>query len=79
MVTGNTVIDALKYSQKRLTAGPDLISSFVERFDFLKPDRRLILITGHRRENFYSGVQRLCRALLTIATRDDVQIVYLMT
>ena len=71
-VTGNTVIDALLSAVEKARANPKLLS----QFDFLNPVRRTILVTGHRRENFGEGFQRICRALGRLATRSDVQIVY---
>ena len=75
-VTGNSVIDALLYFQDRLETDRDLARSFEQTFDFLDPSRRLILVTGHRRENFDGGIDRMCAALLEIVGRGDVQIVY---
>ena len=75
-VTGNSVIDALLYFQQRLDNDRDLARAFEQRFDFLDPAKRLILVTGHRRENFEGGIDRMCQALLEIAARGDVQIVY---
>ncbi|MGI9420394.1 MAG: non-hydrolyzing UDP-N-acetylglucosamine 2-epimerase [Geminicoccaceae bacterium] len=75
-VTGNSVIDALLYFQHRLDHDRDLAAGFERQFDFLDPARRLILVTGHRRENFEGGIDRMCQALLDIAGRGDVQIVY---
>lgn len=75
-VTGNSVIDALLYFQDRLDNDMELARGFEERFDFLDPTKRLILVTGHRRENFEGGIDRMCQALLQIAARGDVQIVY---
>jgi len=75
-VTGNSVIDALLYFQQRLETDRDLAEGFARSFDFLDPSRRLILVTGHRRENFDGGIDRMCAALLEIAGRGDVQIVY---
>ena len=75
-VTGNSVIDALLFFQARLTGDRALAAEFEEKFDFLDPTRRLILVTGHRRENFEGGIERMCGALLEIAGRGDVQIVY---
>ncbi len=75
-VTGNSVIDALLFFRARLTGDRALAAEFEEKFDFLDPTRRLILVTGHRRENFEGGIERMCRALLEIAGRGDVQIVY---
>ena len=75
-VTGNSVIDALLYFQDRLATDRDLAKGFERTFDFLDPSRRLVLVTGHRRENFDGGIDRMCAALLEIAGRGDVQIVY---
>ena len=75
-VTGNTVIDALLNVTQRLTVDPTLSAPLRERFDFLREDRKLILVTGHRRENFGDGMREICTALLTLSRRPDVQIVY---
>ena len=75
-VTGNTVIDALFQVRDKLEADSDLAATQAARFSFLDPSRRLILVTGHRRENFNGGLDRVCRALADIADRGDVQIVY---
>jgi UDP-N-acetylglucosamine 2-epimerase len=75
-VTGNTVIDALLETIGMLRADKALAESQATRFPFLDPARRLILVTGHRRENFDGGLDRVCRALAEIARRRDVQIVY---
>ena len=59
-VTGNTVIDALLAVVKRLEQDANLRSQMTQSFAFLQPDRKLILVTGHRRENFGDGMQRIC-------------------
>lgn len=76
LVTGNTVIDALHQVAARLDADPMQAGRFARDFGWLDPTRRLILVTGHRRESFDGGLARICRALVTLARRDDVQIVY---
>jgi len=77
VVTGNTVIDALLQIAGRLDADADLRSQLDERFSFLLPSRKLILVTGHRRENFGSGFEQICRALQLTAQRfPNVDIVY---
>lgn len=73
-VTGNTVIDALL--QVADIARGDAAQELAERFAFLDASRRLIVVTGHRRENFGRGFENICRALRRIAERDDVEIVY---
>lgn len=75
-VTGNTVIDALLDVVDRVRASPELKSRFAAQFDFIDPAKRLILVTGHRRENFGPGFENICHALREIAARGDVQIVY---
>lgn len=77
-VTGNTVIDALHEALRILDETPVLLRSFDERFSFLDPSRRLLLVTGHRRENFGEGFIHICRAISRIADRDDIQVVYPM-
>jgi len=75
-VTGNTVIDALLNVVERINTDAMLNQQLSERFAFLREDKRLILVTGHRRENFGQGFEDICQALRKIAERDDVEIVY---
>jgi len=66
-VTGNTVIDALLWVKQKLEADQGLNQSLRERFPFLRDDARMVLITGHRRENFGDGFERICAAIRTLA------------
>lgn len=75
VVTGNTVIDALIDVVAKLEADPAVMAEFASRFG-LNSDKRLILVTGHRRESFGDGFLRICEALATLAGREDVEIVY---
>lgn len=75
-VTGNTVIDALRLADQRIRLDRALCESLDRQFPFLDPSRRLLLVTGHRRENFGDGFMNICSALATLALRDDLQIVY---
>lgn len=75
-VTGNTVIDALFMTLEKLKADDALHARIESAFPFLDPDRRLILVTGHRRENFGQGFENICRALKRLGGRRDVQVVY---
>jgi UDP-N-acetylglucosamine 2-epimerase (non-hydrolysing) len=75
-VTGNTVIDALLQIAGRIEDNPNLAKELHDRFAFVDPARRLILVTGHRRESFGAGFERICGALRELARREDVQIVY---
>ncbi|MBU2999833.1 UDP-N-acetylglucosamine 2-epimerase (non-hydrolyzing) [Roseovarius nubinhibens] len=74
-ITGNTVIDALLDVVDRLEGDPGQSAGFDEAFD-IDPSKRIILVTGHRRESFGGGFERMCLALSRIAARDDVQIIY---
>lgn len=76
-VTGNTVIDALLEVVRKLEDSEQFRQQFAEQFDFLDANRKLILVTGHRRESFGDGFERICQALHdTAAAHPDTQIVY---
>jgi len=76
-ITGNTVIDALKQVVQRIERTPALRAELSAQFSFLRPERRVVLVTGHRRESFGGGFERICHALRDIALRHpDVDIVY---
>ena len=53
-----------------------LRDSMAAKFGFLTGKRKIILVTGHRRENFGVGFENICHALAELGTRDDVDIVY---
>jgi UDP-N-acetylglucosamine 2-epimerase (non-hydrolysing) len=71
-VTGNTGIDAVLWVRDRLEQGELTVSG--EHFE--KPNRRLVLVTAHRRESFGEGFERICTGLAKIADRGDVHMVY---
>jgi len=75
-VTGNTVIDALLAVVAKIQQTPALEKELAARFPFLDASKRLILVTGHRRENFGDGFEQICHALKAIADRGDTQVVY---
>ncbi|MGM0932652.1 MAG: non-hydrolyzing UDP-N-acetylglucosamine 2-epimerase [Bacteroidota bacterium] len=75
IVTGNTVIDSLLTGKSRLENG--YRNSEIEDLEVLiDKNKKLILVTGHRRENFGKGLEEVCRALLKIGEREDVQIIF---
>lgn len=77
LVTGNTVIDALLYVVEKFRTNVELRQEVAEHFYFLRPEKRLILVTGHRRESFGEGFEAICNALKAIAeTHADVELVY---
>lgn len=74
LVTGNTVIDALFHVRSGVIRGRKKFEKAFPEIDFSK---RMILVTGHRRENFGEGFLSICRAIQTVAARHpDVEIVY---
>lgn len=76
-ITGNTVIDALLTVKSKVETDQEIINQFEQQFDFLDSAKKLILVTGHRRENFGQGFLNICTALANIAKQHpDVQIVY---
>lgn len=76
-VTGNTVIDALIDIVGRLQTDGKLVEKLAASNPWLaRDDRRVILVTGHRRENFGSGMESVCRALARLAAEPGVDIVY---
>ena len=62
--------------KERLDQDVSLDAELARQFPFLDRSKRLILVTGHRRENHDGGIERVCEALATISQRNDVQIVY---
>ncbi|WP_325050407.1 non-hydrolyzing UDP-N-acetylglucosamine 2-epimerase [Falsigemmobacter faecalis] len=75
IVTGNTVIDALFDVVRMLESDISRSNEWSKAFG-INSAKRMILVTGHRRESFGGGFERICQALAKIAERDDVQIVY---
>jgi len=76
-VTGNTVIDALLTVVQKVQTDSAVQAEMAERFSFLSDKKRLILVTGHRRENFGAGFEQICMALRELAEiHDDLEIIY---
>lgn len=79
IVTGNTVIDALLGVIKKLETNVELKSSLQAQFNFLDSNKRLVLITGHRRESFGGGFECICEAIAKLAKKfPEVEFVYPM-
>jgi UDP-N-acetylglucosamine 2-epimerase (non-hydrolysing) len=76
-VTGNTVIDALFWVREKLKQEKSLSGALSSTFDYLDMNKKLILVTGHRRESFGGGFERICEALRQIASEHpEVQVLY---
>jgi UDP-N-acetylglucosamine 2-epimerase (non-hydrolysing) len=77
VVTGNTVVDALLWVSQKLDDDDAVRAKLDERFAFLDPQRRMVLITGHRRESFGKPFEEMCNAFVDIVrARPHVEIVY---
>jgi len=74
VVTGNTVIDALLLASENLADYRDIEIAQLE--PVVDNSKKLILVTGHRRENFGQGIENMCNALKRLAERGDVQIIF---
>lgn len=78
-VTGNTVVDALLDVAAKLESNTALAGELAGNFPMLDDSKRLVLVTGHRRESFGGGFERICQALAqTAQAHPDVQILYPM-
>lgn len=76
-ITGNTVIDALHQVVDKIKADTTLSAAFASQFPYGQHGRRLILVTGHRRESFGAGFESICQALQQIASQfPDADVVY---
>ena len=76
IVTGNTVVDALVMAREKIKSDPATIETFEKQFSFLDPSKKLLLVTGHRRESFGDGFKNICGALTELSARPDVEILY---
>ena len=77
IVTGNTVIDALMMIKDKIESNPKLENSLSENFPFIEEGKRIVLVTGHRRENFGQGFENICESLKSLAIKNkDVNFVY---
>jgi len=76
-VVGNSVIDSLLYIQKIIDSSSRLQEDLEKEFSYIRPECKLLLVTGHRRENFGEGFQNICQALKSLVeARQDIQIIY---
>ncbi len=76
VVTGNTIIDALNIALKKIESSPMLSQQCDEKIPRLDSYKKLVVVTGHRRESFGEGFEKICQALVELSKRDDVQIIY---
>lgn len=76
-ITGNTVIDALLLVRDKLKNDKAIMQRMKAKFNYLDENKKLILVTGHRRENFGQGFENICQALANTAKKyPNVEILY---
>ena len=76
-VTGNTVIDALFMMKEKILSNRTLKKELDNNMNFLDPSKKVLLVTGHRRENFGGGFKNIFETLRDISIKHkDIQIVY---
>lgn len=76
-ITGNTVVDTLFLALDKLHKSKELLNDLDVKYSFLSCDKKIILVTGHRRENYGKGFEKICKALVMLAKRNKVcQIIY---
>jgi UDP-N-acetylglucosamine 2-epimerase (non-hydrolysing) len=76
-ITGNTVIDAIQGIHDKIKTDQELLKKLKKQFDFINPEKKLVLVTAHRRENFGSPIRQICAAIEEIASsRQDCEFVY---
>lgn len=78
LVTGNTVIDALLFSKDLIQRDKNLKNKLDKKFSFIDKKKKILLVTGHRRENFGDGIKNICLALKEIAmsNKNELQIIF---
>lgn len=76
IVTGNTVIDALIKTVKFIHHNKVIHSQLRQKFSYLNPEKKLILVTSHRRENFGDTLEKMCEAIANISKKEGVEIIY---
>lgn len=76
-VTGNTVIDALMMVKEKIANDPKISISLSNQFPMIRKEKKMVLITGHRRENFGDGFKRICKSIELLAKENpEVEFVY---
>ena len=75
--TGNTIVDTLEFSLGILNRNKKILNNVKKNFSFLDNEKKLIIVTSHRRENYGNGIENICDALKKIVSKNkDIQIIY---
>ena len=75
ILSGNTIIDMISLVEKKIKT-PFILKKLEQSFSFLDPRKKLVLVTGHRRETFGKGFRNICKSLIKLSQREDIQIVF---
>ncbi len=75
-ITGNSVVDALLKIRSVIESNKKIKSQLAAQFSYLDVNKKIILVTGHRRENFGEGIVHVCQALTELSKRNDVQFIF---
>ena len=76
-VTGNTVIDALHITLNMIESDNELVEQFQTKYPMVDTNKKIVLITGHRRENFGSGFENICLAIKQLSVGNpEVDFIY---
>jgi len=71
LLTGNTIIDTLKYSYNILLKNKKIFNKIKKNYSFISIKKKLIIVTSHRRENYGKGIINICLALKEIVKKND--------
>ena len=74
-LTGNTIVDAIEWARNKMKTAA-LPEEIIQLKGILHSDRKMILVTGHRRESFGKGIEQVCKALIRLVEEEEVEIVY---
>lgn len=75
-VTGNTVVDALFWARDKIKNSGSIQDELKKKFEFLSDGKKIVLITGHRRENFGEGFEQICHAIKYLSENEEIELVY---
>lgn len=75
-LTGNTVVDALEWAIAKMESEPPLSEEIQKVKNLMDPGKRMVLVTGHRRENFGAGITHICEALLELSKNENIELIY---
>lgn len=76
VLCGNTGVDALFFIKERMQQDPSLKKEVMQKFSFLQEDKKLVIVTAHRRENHGEGIENICKAIKTLVATENIQVLF---